>query len=58
MAPRLALGKEKMAAAGKSDQRDEEKEADERPLNSTRHGRDNARNSVKELLKIDGAAMR
>ena len=30
----------------------------ERPLNSTRHARDNARNSVKELLKIDGAAMR
>ena len=37
--PRLALGKHEMTAAGESDQRDEDKGADEIPTNSTRHAR-------------------
>src|SRR5580704_11653904 len=46
--PWLALGKHIMAAASKSDQRDEDKGADEIPTNSTRHARYNVRNSVKD----------
>jgi hypothetical protein len=52
MSPRLALGKKVMAAAGKSDQRDEDEEAEERPPNSTRHERDNARNSVNDCSRL------
>jgi hypothetical protein len=37
-----------MAAAGKSDQRDEDKGADEIPTNSARHARYNVSNSVKD----------
>src|SRR6202451_3420230 len=46
--PWLALGQHIMAAAGKSDQRDEDKGADEIPTNSTRHAGENASNSVKD----------
>jgi hypothetical protein len=37
-----------MTAASKSDQRDEDKGADEIPTNSTRHAGENASNSVKD----------
>jgi hypothetical protein len=37
-----------MTAAGESDQRDEDKGADEIPTNSTRHAGENASNSVKD----------
>src|ERR1700731_1814955 len=37
-----------MTAAGESDQRDEDKGADEIPTNSTRHARQNASNFVKD----------
>src|ERR1700682_2471776 len=48
MPPWLPLGKHEMTAAGKSDQRDEDKGADEIPTNSTRHAQQNASNSVKD----------
>ena len=37
--PRLALGEQIVAAAGKSDQRDEDEGADEIPTHSTPHAR-------------------
>jgi hypothetical protein len=47
-----------MAAASQREQREEDDKADERPLNPTRHERDNVRNSVKNGSMIAGAAMR
>src|ERR1700733_4760158 len=46
--PWLALGQHIMAAAGKSEQRDEDRGADEIPTNSKSHAGENASNSVKD----------